>query len=319
MRNLFSKYINKKKNEKINDVVEFVNKHSKDIKKKLEKLVEKDKNITLEDIIDFINKHIDVLGGKMKNEDKIKKFNSLKIKVLNKIEKETISDTKYYIYFDTNEIKKFEKEFKIKFKKDLEDVYSIIKENNQKALIKSGRSLSKLLIVCGKKMYLDILFDPDIKSKDYTNIDNFKKNYHIRLKGIPKKIVFITAHKLGLSIKDLYLKLLNGDSILFKISKYLPSFKFTNQQTVINAKLERELVCGGGYYKIDENTKDNINNSPKDDPEYIEGVKIDKKNRKKVKKNKVKELRKINRKDKRLRYKNRIMMYKNIINLFKTL
>lgn len=305
-----------KKNKKINGVVEFINKHSKDIEKKL---IESGKDITLDDIIDFVNKHIDVLSGNMGKEDKIKKFNSLKIKVLNKIEKENVNTTKYYIYFDVNEVKKFEKEFRIKFKKDLEDVYSFIKESNRKTIIKSGRSLSKLLIVCGKKMYLDILFDPDIKSKDYANIDNYKKNYHIRLKGIPKKIVFITAHKLGLSIKELYLKLLNGDSILFKISKYLPSFKFTNQQTVINAKLERELICDGGYYKIDKYTKDNLNNDPKDDPEYIEGVKIDKKNRKKVKKNKVKELRKINRKDKRLRYKNRLIIYKNnnIINKLK--
>lgn len=305
-----------KKNKKDNGVIEFINKHSKDIKKKL---IERDKDITLDDIIDFVNKHIDVLGGKMKKEDKIKKFNSLKIKVLNKIEKENVHTTKYYIYFDTTEIKKFEKEFRIKFNKYLEDVYSFIKESNRKTIIKSGRSLSKLLIVCGKKMYLDILFDPDIKSRDYANIDNYKKNYHIRLKGIPKKIVFITAHKLGLSIKELYLKLLKGDSILFKISKYIPSFKFTNQQTVINAKLERELVCDGGYYKIDKNTKDNLDNDPEDDPEYIEGVKINKKNRKKVKKNKVKELRKINRKDKRLRHKNRMMVYKNnnIINKLK--
>lgn len=306
--NYSKKLIKKKKNEKINDILKFIDKHSKDI---MNKLIERDKDITLDDIIDFVNKHIDILGGEMKNEDKIKKFNSLKIKVLNKIEKENVNSTKYYIYFDKSEIKKFEKEFRVKFNKDLEDVYSFIKEGNQKALIKSGRSLSKLLIVCGKKMYLDILFDPDLKSKDFTNIDNFKKNYHIRLKGIPKKIVFITAHKLKLSIEELYLKLLKGDSILFKISKYLPSFKFTNQQTVINAKLERELICGGGYYKIDNSTKDNISNDPKYDPEYIEGDKIDKKNRKKIKKNKVKELRKINRKDKRLRYKNRLMIYKN--------
>ena len=308
INNFNERLIKKGKNEVGNDIIKFIDKHSKDIKKKL---IERDKDITLDDIIEFVNKHIDVLGGKMKNEDKIKKFNSLKIKVLNKIEKENVSTTKYYIYFDINETKKFEKEFRIKFSKDLEDVYSFIKESNQKTLIKSGRSLSKLLIVCGKKMYLDILFDPDLKSKDYTNIDNFKKNYHIRLKGIPKKIVFITAHKLKLTIKELYLKLLKGDSILFKISKYLPSFKFTNQQTVINAKLERELVCGGGYYKIDKNTKDNISNVPNSDPEYVEGIKIDKKNRKKVKKNKVKELRKINRKDKKLRYKNRIMLNKN--------
>ena len=302
------KLIKKGKNEVINDILKFINKHRKNI---MNKLIEREKDITLDDIIEFVNNHIDVLGGKMKNEDKIKKFNSLKIKVLNKIEKENIHTTKYYIYFDKSEIKKFEKEFRIKFSKDLEDVYSFIKENNQKILIKSGRSLSKLLIVCGKKMYLDILFDPDLKSKDYTNIDNFKKNYHIRLKGIPKKIVFITAHKLKLSIKELYLKLLKGDTILFKISKYLPSFKFTNQQTVINAKLERELVCGGGYYKIDKNTKINLNDDPKYDPEYVEGIKIDKKNRKKIKKNKVKELRKINRKDKRLRYKSRMMTNKN--------
>lgn len=302
--NFNKRLIKKKKDEVVNDILEFINNHSKDINKKL---IERGKGISLDDIMDFINKHIDVLGGKMKNEDKIKKFNSLKIKVLNKIEKENVNTTKYYIYFDDNEVKKFKKEFRIKFKKDLEDVYSFIKESNRKTIIKSGRSLSKLLIVCGKKMYLDILFDPDIKSRDYTNIDNYKKNYHIRLKGIPKKIVFITAHKLGLSIKELYLKLLKGDSILFKISKYLPSFKFTNQQTVINAKLKRELICGGGYYKIDKYTKDNLSS----DPEYVEGVKIDKKNRKKVKKNKVKELRKINRKDKRLRYKSRIMKYKN--------
>ena len=67
-------------------------------------------------------------------------------------------------------------------------------------------------------------------------------------------------------------------------------FKFTNQQTVINAKLERELVCKGGYYKIDKYTKDNPNNDPKDDPEYIKCE--DKTDNKNIKSFKILELRK---------------------------
>ena len=247
---------------------------------------------------DDINKFIDEYNDVMKqvHSDNKDVFNKLKINVLNKIEKENINTTKYYIYFDTSEAKKFEKTFKSRCGIDLFDKYNITKENNQKALVKSGRSLSKLLIICGKKMYLDILFDPDIKSEDYSNIDNFRKNHHIRLKGIPKKLVYITARDLGLNknnkdgIKELYLKLLRGESILFKISKYAPSFKFTNQQTVINAKLERELKCDGGYYKIDKFTKDNPNNDPKDDPEYIECE--DKTDNKNIKSFKILELRK---------------------------
>ena len=85
--------------------------------------------------------------------------------------------------------------------KGLSNIIVYNKKYNCKSLVKSSVSLSKLLIVCGKKIYVDVLFDPDIneiinKNKDntyYDELNDYDDNYHIRLKGMSKEVIYYTV------------------------------------------------------------------------------------------------------------------------------
>ena len=77
----------------------------------------------------------------------------------------------YYIYLDKNDNNKLENYLKNlnKIFNKTSDVNYICdkcegydKIYNCSMVFKSSVSLRKLLIVCGKKIYLDVLFDPDI-------------------------------------------------------------------------------------------------------------------------------------------------------------
>ena len=214
------------------------------------------------------SKNKDCIRLKCKNK---KKYNILKllckilgIKMLGNVSKDKTK--MYYIYLDKNDNDKLEN-----YLKNLNKIFN--KTNNYvcdkcegydkiyncSMVFKSSVSLSKLLIVCGKKMYLDVLFDPDInkiinENKDdaYVELDKYDDNYHIRLKGIPKEVVYYTAKAMKISIEELYLKLFNGEKITFYISRYKPSFKFTKQQTVQNYELSRDVQCFGNRYIFEE-------------------------------------------------------------------
>ena len=69
-----------------------------------------------------------------------------------------------------------------------------------------GKIHSIRLIALGKKSYLDILED-----------EEGNKGYHIRLKGVPKQCILNYCHKLGITVEDLYMKLLAGEEVEFNL------------------------------------------------------------------------------------------------------
>lgn len=217
------------------------------------------------DCIRFESKHkemINFIEGMCKN---------LKIKILNSMKKGFDEDKRYYIYINKKDEEKLDVMLNKRDKlneelikrvnnekyKGLSNIIIYNKKYNCKTLVKSSVSLSKLLIVCGKKIYVDILFDPDIneiinKDDTYDSLNDYDDNYHIRLKGIPKEVIYYTAKAMKISIEELYLKLFNGEKITFYISRYKPSFKFTKQQTVENYELSRDVQCFGNRYIFEE-------------------------------------------------------------------
>ena len=219
------------------------------------------------DCIRFESKHkemINFIEGMCKN---------LKIKILNSMKKGFDEDKRYYIYINKKDEEKLDDMMNKRDKlneelikrmnnekyKGLSNIIVYNKKYNCKSLVKSSVSLSKLLIVCGKKIYVDVLFDPDIneiinknKCDSYLELNDYDENYHIRLKGIPKEVIYYTAKAMKISIEELYLKLFNGEKITFYISRYKPSFKFTKQQTVENYELSRDVQCFGNRYIFEE-------------------------------------------------------------------
>ena len=202
-----------------------------------------------------------------------KKYNILKllckilgIKMLGNVSKDKTK--MYYIYLDKNDNNKLENYLKNlnKIFNKTSDVNYICdkcegydKIYNCSMVFKSSVSLSKLLIVCGKKIYLDVLFDPDInkiinENEDdaYVELKNYDDNYHIRLKGIPKEVVYYTVKAMKISMEELYTKLFNGEKVTFYISRYKPSFKYTKEQTVKNYELSRDVQCFGNRYIFEE-------------------------------------------------------------------
>ncbi|MDR1819328.1 MAG: DNA polymerase [Methanobrevibacter sp.] len=75
-------------------------------------------------------------------------------------------------------------------------------------------SWSKKFIGLGKKAYLDVLTNED------DDID-----YHIRLKGIPNQVIWNYCKNNEVGIEELYMKLYNGETIIFDLTDGSQAFK----------------------------------------------------------------------------------------------
>lgn len=146
---------------------------------------------------------------------------------------------------------------------------------------KNNETCSYLCIVCGKKIYNDILenveyidFINKLKKKDLNKLNDhqiieiwescgykmsFKKFCdHLRMKGIPNKVVKKTAKKMKISRFKLYFKLLLGEKIMFNLSAYTPRFKMNHDQTTVSYVLKRELKTKGAIYIFTDDDKEYV-------------------------------------------------------------
>ena len=92
---------------------------------------------------------------------------------------------------------------------------------------------SKKLIILGKKCYMDKLVGLK-DGKETGEID-----YHIRMKGIPNKVIHYTAEKRNQRIEDLYEDLFNGEEITFDLTMDGANFcpVFEKNFTIRNNKM----------------------------------------------------------------------------------
>lgn len=95
-----------------------------------------------------------------------------------------------------------------------------------------------------KKIYYDLL---ESKDKD----GNIQRTEHFRLKGVKGDCIRYTAHKMGVSIGEIYKKLYNGETIKFNLLKGMtedghiynvPSFEYKkNGQVYSRSEFERKI------------------------------------------------------------------------------
>jgi hypothetical protein len=79
-----------------------------------------------------------------------------------------------------------------------------------------GQIHSTVLIALGKKSYVDLLEDEEGNS-----------DYHIRMKGIPEKVLLNYCKNNGLLVDELYYKLYNGEVITFDLTDGCNCFRKT--------------------------------------------------------------------------------------------
>ena len=96
---------------------------------------------------------------------------------------------------------------------------------------------SQLFIACGKKMYIDEIVYPDEQPQ-----------YHIRMKGVPKKVIEYRAKELNETITDVYSNLFKGKTYEFDLAKYqdkgVCSFEFSKEMGVkTRTKFIRTIKC----------------------------------------------------------------------------
>lgn len=98
-----------------------------------------------------------------------------------------------------------------------------------------GADHATTTIICGKKIYFDQL-----------NIINNKGDYitHCRMKGISKNALeeYMVEHKC--TMEDIYMKLYNGETLIFDLAKNKPRFKM-NRNLTINTlnEFKRKIQC----------------------------------------------------------------------------
>ena len=213
----------------------------------------------------------------------------------------TAQDLKFNVYYqDTDSIHieyknipELAKEFKKKYNRDLIGKgLGQFHSDFEPCKIKNGSkpeiTLSKLLIINGKKNYIDVKFNPAcyFKNFDIDNdfnicldkvindelniIDGIVDNYHIRMKGVNKTGVIATSEELNINFEELYLRIFNGCGINFNLSKAKPSFQFTKYLTVVSKELERFIKTEGNriIFNEDNENEDNINGIPIYDNEW---------------------------------------------------
>lgn len=209
----------------------------------------------------------------------------------------TAQDLKFNVYYqDTDSIHieyknipELAKEFKIKYGRDLIGKgLGQFHSDFDPCKIKNGSkpeiTLSKLLIINGKKNYIDVKFNPacyfkkfdidkdfnicldKVINEELDVIENIIDNYHIRMKGVNKTGVIATSEELNISFEELYLRIFNNNGINFNLSKAKPSFQFTKYLTVINKELERFIKTEGN--RIIFNDKDSQDGIPIYDNEW---------------------------------------------------
>jgi hypothetical protein len=79
-----------------------------------------------------------------------------------------------------------------------------------------GNIHSIMLIALGKKSYLDLLED-----------EAGNNAYHIRMKGIPEQVLLNYCKNHGLSVEELYLKLYDGEMVMFDLTDGCNCFRKT--------------------------------------------------------------------------------------------
>ena len=199
----------------------------------------------------------------------------------------TAQDLKFNVYYqDTDSIHieyknipELAKEFKKKYNRDLIGKgLGQFHSDFEPCKIKNGSkpeiTLSKLLIINGKKNYIDVKFNPAcyFKNFDIDNdfnicldkvindelnvIENIVDNYHIRMKGVNKTGVIATSEELNINFEELYLKIFNGCGINFNLSKAKPSFQFTKYLTVVSKELERFIKTEGNRIIFNESQRE---------------------------------------------------------------
>jgi hypothetical protein len=106
--------------------------------------------------------------------------------------------------------------------------------------------LSTVFIGVMKKVYLDCMLSwkKDLPSNTSLSLKNADTSYHVRMKGVPTKCVKQSANDTNMSLQELYIRLLRGESVTFDLAKYSTRFEMgknfsvsTNTSFTRNVKL----------------------------------------------------------------------------------
>lgn len=103
--------------------------------------------------------------------------------------------------------------------------------------------VSVLFVGVMKKVYLDWMYswNKSIPPNE-RNMSNVTESHHTRMKGVPTKCVTETAREENLSLKELYVHLLQGDMVSFDLAKFTTRFEMGKNFTVAtNTSFKRNV------------------------------------------------------------------------------
>jgi hypothetical protein len=143
------------------------------------------------------------------------------------------------IHILEQDIDKLSKIFKQKYKQDLIGE-NLTQYHTDFIKINGKPSFSKTFIGLGKKSYLDVLMN-----------ENGETDYHIRLKGIPNQVILNHCERNDISVIDLYMNLLNNETVEFDLTDGSTCFKKTKcYEQITQDNFKRKIRFEGPYRNV---------------------------------------------------------------------